>query len=96
MKRLVLWTLCFGLTAPGFSADGDPSKGRRDGDVRRSPVKHPKQAPPAYEAKNAIYRFAAEQIEGRTLEPRLPFKRFRYRQPLLISSPDRGRPSSRH
>lgn len=93
MTRLALWAMCFGLTAPSFSADGDLNTDHRDGSVRRSPAT--KQAPPVYEAKNAIYRFAAEQIEGRTLEPRLPFKRFRYRQPLMISSPDHGRPSSR-
>lgn len=40
-----------------------------------------------YQAKDAVYEFEAETIRGRTLKPRLPFRKFRYQQPLMISPP---------
>lgn len=40
-----------------------------------------------YKAKDAVYEFEAETIKGRTLKPRLPFRKFRYQQPLMISPP---------
>lgn len=53
------------------------------------------KAPPAYEAKGAVYRFDAEMIQGRTLQPRLPFKKFSYQSELMISPPPSAVPKDR-